>query len=164
MPASGTLRPDGMMIRHVQGPAAALVAASKHKSIDGALRILLRWVEVKLGLQGGDGLSSNGGPEGRGRALAGGLALKLGLCSASSVARHFGRAKATLSEQMAARGSRAADQATLAIPMEQIVRGSDCDRAICEGCRCGLAMPIQLLGEELQGPLSRMSPTVRYPA
>jgi len=123
VPARGTLGPGGMMTRHVQGPAAALVAASKDKSIDGALRILARWVEVKLGLQGGHGLSSNGGPEGaRGRALVGGLALKLGLCSASSVARHFGRAKATLSEQMAASGKRAADQAILTIPMQQIAR------------------------------------------
>ena len=123
VPARGTLGPDGMMTRHVQGPAAVLVAASKDKSIDGALRILVRWVEVKLGLQGGHGLSSNGGPEGaRGRALVAGLAMKSGLCSASSVARHFGRAKATLSEQMAASGMRAADQAILAIPMEQIVR------------------------------------------
>ncbi len=123
VPARGTLGPGGLMTRHVQGAAAVLVAASKDKSIDGALRFLVRWVEVKLGLQGGHGLSSNGGPEGaRGRALVAGLALKSGLCSASSVARHFGRAKATLSEQMTASSSRAADQAILAIPMEQIVK------------------------------------------
>lgn len=121
--ARGSLGPDGMMTRHVQGAAAALVAASKDKSIDGALRILVRWVEVKLGLQGGHCLSSNGGPQGaRGRALVAGLALRSGLCSASSVARHFGRAKATLSEQMTASGARAADQSILSIPMEQIAR------------------------------------------
>ena len=123
VPARGTIGPDGMMTRHVSGAAAALVAASRDKSIDGALRILVRWVEVKLGLQGGRGLSSNGGPDGaRGRALVAGLALKSGLCSASSVARYFGRAKATLSEQMTASSSRAADQAILATPMEQIVK------------------------------------------
>jgi hypothetical protein len=123
IPARGTLGPEGLMTRHVQGDAAALVAASKDRSIDGALRILARWVDVKLGPKGGHGFVSSGGPEGaRGRALVARLALRLGLCSASSVARHFGRAKATLSEQMSASGARAADQAILAIPMEQIVR------------------------------------------
>ena len=69
------------------------------------------------------GCPPTSGPQSaQGRALVGGLVLKLGLRSASSVSRYFGRAKATLSEQMAASGAHAADQAILAIPMEQIVR------------------------------------------
>jgi len=43
------------------------------------------------------------------------------LCSAASVARHFRRAKATLSEQMAACRRRPADQAILRVPMQRII-------------------------------------------
>lgn len=121
--ARGTVGPSGAMARRVRGAAAGLVAASRDRSVDGALRLLDRWVEVKLGLHGGQGLSSRTGLDGaRGRALVANLAMKSGLCSAASVARHYGRAKATLSEQMAASSRRAADQAILSIPMEQIVR------------------------------------------
>lgn len=123
VPARGTLGPDGTMTRFVHGPAATLVAASQDKNIDGALKILVRWVDVKLGLRGGHGSASNGGPEGaRGRALVASLALRLGLCSAASVARYFGRAKATLSEQMTASSARRPDRAILATPPDQIVR------------------------------------------
>ena len=121
--ARGTVGPSGLMARHVRGAAATLVAASGDRSVDGALKLLDRWVEVKLGLRGGHGLSSRKGLDGaRGRALVASLAMRSGLCSAASVARHYGRAKATLSEQMTASNSRSADQAILCIPMEQVVR------------------------------------------
>ena len=48
------------------------------------------------------------------RALVACLALDHVLCSAASVARHFGKAKATLSEQMTEPRRRPADQAILA--------------------------------------------------
>lgn len=121
--ARGTVGPSGPMARRVRGASAGLVAASRDRSVDGALKLLERWVEVKLGLHGGHGLSSRKGMEGaRGRALVANLAMRSGLCSAACVARHYGRAKATLSEQMTASSARAADQAILSIPMEQIVR------------------------------------------
>lgn len=121
--APGSMGPVGRMARQVRGPAAALVAASEGQGIDGALRLLEGWVEVKLGLQTGQGLLQYGGESAaRGRALVAKLAVKLGLCSAAAVARHFGRAKSTLSEKMAESQKRPADQMILAVPMSQVVR------------------------------------------
>jgi len=121
--ARGTVGIAGPTSKLVSGAAAILVAASKDRTIDGALKLLERWVEVKLGLRpGAAGSSSRSHEASRARALVANLALRAGLCSASSVARHFGRAKATLSVQMAASRARAADQAVLAILMEQVVR------------------------------------------
>ena len=54
-------------------------------------------------------------------ALVAGLAVNHRLCSAASVARHFHRAKATLSEQMTACRSRPADQLILATPLRRIL-------------------------------------------
>jgi hypothetical protein len=121
--APGLIGPMGRMSRQVRGVAAALVAASESKCIDGALDLLERWIEVKLGLHATHGLAGLKGIQGaRGRALVANIAVRSNLCSASSVARHFGRAKATLSEQMTASRRRPADQQILAIPMEQVVR------------------------------------------
>lgn len=108
--------------RGVQGAAALLVAASASKGIEGALELLECWVAAKTGLGDGQRLSTRCGVAGaRGRALVASLAVQCRLCSAASVARHFKRAKATLSEQMSACKARAADRAILSIPMDQIV-------------------------------------------
>ncbi|MCE4558025.1 hypothetical protein [Pelomonas cellulosilytica] len=121
--ARGTVGPAGPLARRVSGAAAALVAASAGKSIDGALELLELWVATRLGLPTVPSLAKQRGflPS-RGRALVACLAVQSDLCPASAVARHFGRAKATLSEQMGAIRCRPADRAILAIPMDKIVR------------------------------------------
>jgi hypothetical protein len=121
--ARGSVGPVGPVLRHVSGAAAVLVAASAGKTIDGALELLELWVQTRLGLGSDVPLANAAGFKGsRGRALVACLAVRCALCSASSVARHFGRAKATLSERMAAARKRPADQAILALPMDKIVR------------------------------------------
>lgn len=121
--ARGTVGPVGPVARHVAGAAAALVAANSSKSIDGALGLLELWVGTRLGLPSAPALAAGKGAQAaRGRALVACLAVQSGLCSASSVARYFGRAKATLSEQTTAIRRRPADQAILALPMEKIAR------------------------------------------
>lgn len=115
----GTFAP---MSRPVHGMAAALVAASRPQAVDGALTLLERWVLVKLDLRGARGLAALPSPEGaRGRALVASLAVRLDLCSAASVARHFRRAKATLSERMAACRVEPEDRAILGLPLARIV-------------------------------------------
>jgi hypothetical protein len=116
---SGTF---ALITRPVRGMAAALVAASQPQSIDGALRLLERWVLLKLGCLGVScpaALSASAGA--RGRAMVASLAVRLDLCSAASVARHFKRAKATLSEGMAACRLRAEDRLILGMPLGRIV-------------------------------------------
>lgn len=111
-----------LMTRQVQGMAAALVAASQPQGIDGALGLLERWVLLKLGCRDVHGLTALSSPAGaRGRALVAGLAVQLDLCSAASVARHFKRAKATLSERMAACRLQPEDQWILGMPLGRIV-------------------------------------------
>lgn len=120
--ARGVVGPAGSVARHVKGPAAALVAASAGRTIDGALKLLELWVATRLGLHNAPSLAQRKGSLGsRGRALVASLAVRCGLCSASYVARHFGRAKATLSEQIAAVRRRPQDQQILGTPMARIV-------------------------------------------
>jgi hypothetical protein len=109
--------------RSVSGLAAAMVAGSQPQAIDGALRLLERWVLVKIGRPDVPELSSLSSQAGaRGRALVAILATRLDLCSAASVARHFKRAKATLSERMDACLRHAEDQAILNVALERVVR------------------------------------------
>ena len=116
---AGTFAP---MTRPVEGLAATLVAASRPPSIAGALKRLEGWVSLKLGLGDVEDLATLCSPGGaRARALVASLAARLDLCSAAAVARHFGRAKATLSERMAASRHDPADQAILGLPLERIV-------------------------------------------
>lgn len=116
---AGTFSP---VTRRVRGLAAALVAASQPPGIDGALGLLERWVLLKLGCRDVPGLGPRHSPAGaRGRALVASLAVQLDLCSAASVARHFGRAKATLSERMAASRHAPEDQAILGMPLGRVV-------------------------------------------
>lgn len=109
-------------MRPLQGMTATLVAASRSRNIDGALLILERWVLSKLGLHEGDHLAASHSKEGaRVHALVGNLAVRLGLCPAAAVARHFGRAKATLSERMASSRRSPEDQAILRVPLSRLV-------------------------------------------
>ena len=108
--------------RPMKSMAAALVAASQARSVDGALLLLERWVLSRLGLDDSDDLVAPHSLAGaRVRALVALLAVRLGLCSAASVARHFQRAKATLSERMAACRQAPEDQAILGMPLRRIV-------------------------------------------
>lgn len=119
------------MAREVRGAAAMLVAAAGSEGIDGALHLLERWVLARLGVRGGIRLSEMSGPTGaRGRALVGCLAVDMALCPAASVARHFDRAKATLSEQMTACRNRPADQVILKTSMSRVA-----DEAAALGAR-----------------------------
>jgi hypothetical protein len=110
-------------MRPLKGMTAALVATSRPQSIDGALRLLERWVLSKLGLHEGDHLAASHSKDGaRVHALVASLAVHLGLCSASAVARHFHRAKATLSERMAACRHSPEDAAMLSMPLARVVK------------------------------------------
>lgn len=131
--AVGTVGPLPRMAREVRGAAATLVAAAGADGIDGALRLLERWVLARLGMRGGICLSDVAGSTGaRGRALVGCLAVDMALCPAASVARHFKRAKATLSEQMTACRHRPADQQILGTPLTRVV-----DEAVALAARAG---------------------------
>jgi hypothetical protein len=120
--AVGTKGPSFGMAREVDGTAAALVAAASSRNIDGALELLERWVVHRLELPRGEDLSALGGSSGaRARALVAGIAVRARLCPAASVARHFGRARATLCEQMAASRLRQDDRHLLATPVQMIL-------------------------------------------
>ena len=120
--AIGTVGPMQSMAREVRGPAAALVAAGGADGIDGALRILEGWVLARLGVRGVVSLAGEPGATGaKGRALVACLAMDIGLCPAASVARHFKRAKATLSEQMKACRQRPDDRRILETTRSRIV-------------------------------------------
>lgn len=119
--ALGSVGTQPQMAREVRAPAAAALVAAGGNGIDGALEVLGAWVARRLGLpglqvlrEGADALSA------RGRALVACLAVRHQLCSAAAVARHFGRAKATLSEQMTACRQRPADREILAASARRI--------------------------------------------
>jgi hypothetical protein len=121
--ATGTVGPNAVLARELRCDSAArLVAAAGAAGIDGALNLLEAWVLVRLGARRDLDLREAKGAVGaRARALVACLATDHDLCSAASVARHFGRAKATLSEQMAAVRRRPADLQILATPVQRIV-------------------------------------------
>jgi len=108
--------------REVRGAAAAaLLAAGGRDGIEGALKLIEAWVVARLGVRGGLDLQrESDATAARGRALVACLAVEHGLCSAASVARYFGRAKSTLSEQMAACRARPADVQILHTPVRRI--------------------------------------------
>lgn len=120
--ALGSIGPSFGMAREVKGDAAILVAAADSRDIDGGLKLLERWVAVRLGLDADQDLSSLAGPQGaRARALVGGLAVRMALCPAAAVARHFKRAKATLCEQMTASRLREDDRRLIATPIQLVL-------------------------------------------
>jgi REP element-mobilizing transposase RayT len=120
--------------RPVDAFAARLIVAGGSFRIDDALRLLEDWVIARINpgncidLHKGSGMSAV-----RGRALVACLAVSHRLCSAASVARHFDRAKGTLSEQMKACRSRPADRLILATPLPRILEESAALRA-SDGC------------------------------
>lgn len=106
----------------VDHAAAELFAAAGPGGLDAVLRLLEQWVALCLGkptllssYDGSDALRT------RARALVACLAVRHRVCAASTVARHYGKAKATLCEQMAACRSRAADRSILELPVERIL-------------------------------------------
>jgi hypothetical protein len=119
--ATGNAGPWATTALPVRGMDAAMLVAAAGGGIDGALRLLETWVAAKLGASAVLDLHAWSVHGARGRALVGCLAVDLRLCSAASVARHFGRAKATLSEQMTACRQDAADRQVLATPVGRIV-------------------------------------------
>jgi hypothetical protein len=120
--ATGTVGPHLTVARAVNGAAATLIAAGGGYGIDGALAVLETWVVAKiLSADALDLKAASGTTAARGRAMVAGLAVTHRLCSAASVARYFGRAKATLSEQMAASRKRPADRAILGTPLGRIL-------------------------------------------
>jgi hypothetical protein len=124
----GVAASPGASNLHAGAPAvedagvASLIAAGGTTGVDGALALIAAWVSVKirpakaLSLQ-----EASDSTAARGRALVACLAVKHRVCSAACVARYFGRAKATLSEQMAACRARPADQNILDTPLQRIV-------------------------------------------
>lgn len=123
--ATGSIGPQASMARVVEGPAAALIAAGGTYGIDGALALLEIWVTTKIRAGRSLNLHDAPGTDGaRGRALVACLAVTHRVCSAASVARHFGRAKSTLSEQMTACRARPADRSILHTPVSRIVQES----------------------------------------
>jgi len=102
--------------------AAALLATDRDGSVDAALRLLEAWVVASLHHNHPVDLYRDSDPtSARARALVGLLAMQHKLCSAASVARHFGRAKATLSQQMAVCRARRADRRIVATPVRRII-------------------------------------------
>ena len=120
--ATGSVGPHLSMAKAVDAAAATLIAAGGSYGIDGALELLEVWVGARIHPSSPLDLHSGSSAlAARGRALVAGLAVNHRLCSAASVARHFHRAKATLSEQMTACRSRPADQLILATPLRRIL-------------------------------------------
>ncbi|MCK6427385.1 MAG: hypothetical protein HUU30_04910 [Burkholderiaceae bacterium] len=106
----------------VDHAAADLFAAAGPGGLDAVLGLLEKWVALCLGkptllssYEGSDALRT------RARALVASLAVRHGVCAAAVVARHYGKAKATLCEQMAACRSRAEDRAILEMPLERLL-------------------------------------------
>ncbi|WP_200956002.1 hypothetical protein [Pelomonas sp. Root1444] len=123
--ATGGVGPQPTMAKAVEGAAAALIAAGGSYDIGGALVLLEAWVAARIHPSGPLELRAGSSAlAARGRALVACLAVTHGLCSAASVARHFERAKATLSEQMAACRSRSADRIIIATPLRRILEES----------------------------------------
>jgi hypothetical protein len=128
--ATGIVGPQTTMAKAVDGVAAALIAAGGTYGVEGGLALLETWVAAKMHpLSVVDLQKASCATAARGRAIVACLAVGHGLCSAASVARHFCRAKATLSEQMSACRSRAADRTILATPMHRIIEESAALRA-----------------------------------
>jgi len=105
----------------VHDTAAALVAAADTAGLRGALHLLERWVAAKLDPKDPPALDDSSRQAARGRALVACLAVRHRLCSAAEVARHFSRARATLSEQMTASRARAADRQIVGAPVDRII-------------------------------------------
>jgi len=133
--ATGSVGPHPSMAKAVDAAAATLIAAGGSYGIDGALGLLEAWVGARIHPSAPLDLQmSSSALAARGRALVACLAVAHRVCSAASVARHFHRAKATLSEQMTACRVRPADQLILATPLRRILEESALLRAAGGSC------------------------------
>ena len=120
--ATGNAGAQASIARAVEGAAALLIAAGGTYGIEGALRLLEKWVAAKIGPTTVLDLHASSTPESaRGRALVACLAVHFRVCSAASVARHFSKAKATLSEQMAACREREIDRQIVETPVQRVL-------------------------------------------
>ncbi len=120
--ATGSVGSRPAIAKAVNGPAALLIAAGGTYGIDGALALLSIWCAAKIHLAGPQILhAASTSFAARGRALVACMAVDHQVCSAAAVARYFRRAKATLSEQMAACRVRPADQQILRTPLGRIL-------------------------------------------
>lgn len=118
-------QPAKVMTKPIDAVAASLIVAGGSYRIDDALRLLEEWVIAKTHLGNSIDLhNSSSMLTARGRALVACLAVNHKLCSAAAVARHFDRAKGTLSEQMKACRSRPEDRLILATPLSRIIEES----------------------------------------
>jgi hypothetical protein len=93
-----------------------------HGGVDAALDLLADWVSWRIALSALPDLrQGRQAQSARARAIVGRLAVAHALCSAAFVARHFGKANATLCEQMAASRVRDADNHLVTLPMLRIL-------------------------------------------
>ncbi|RZI56888.1 MAG: hypothetical protein EOP37_22405 [Rubrivivax sp.] len=121
-PATSAASERRQTTRAFNRASAALIAAAGGSGVDGALDMLEAWVTLRLqapSMRSARVRRTGLGPRARG--LVACLAVDHGLCPATTVARHFQRAKATLSEQMAGCRYRASDRALLATPLRRIL-------------------------------------------
>ncbi len=80
------------------------------------------WVRARLGMQGVPSLRSARGQLGaHARAIVAELAVRNKLCSADAVARHFGRARSTICEQMASVRKSAKHSRLIVTPAHRVV-------------------------------------------
>ncbi len=114
--------PEPVGFREVKTEGAALlVAAAGSGGVQAALGLLVDWVGWQLGAISRLELGSRDARAVRWRALVARLAVQHRLCSSAFVARYFHRAKATLSEQVAASRLRAEDAEIVATPVAKIL-------------------------------------------
>lgn len=107
-----------------RGLAAGLLAEVWPAGEEEALQLLGFWVAGRLGLSDLEAMRrSSNSAAARARALVACLAVDHGLCPAARVARFFGRAKATLCEQMGAARRRPEDRRLLAVDPALILAG-----------------------------------------
>jgi hypothetical protein len=120
-PSLGGPHPTGFREVKTQG-AAALVAMAGQGGVEAALCLLTHWVSTKVAAHGAVDLHTGQDARAvRGRSLVARVAAEHALCSSAFVARFFKRAKATLSEQVAASRLREADTALVNTPMDRIL-------------------------------------------
>lgn len=120
-PHSGGPEPKGFRRVKTQ-EAASLVAMAGEGGVEASVGLLVEWISWRPGAaQALDLRAGQDAQSVRGRALVARLAARFGLCSSAFVARYFGRAKATLSEQVAASRRRVEDTAIVSTPVFRII-------------------------------------------
>ncbi|MEO6279846.1 hypothetical protein [Roseateles sp.] len=136
--ARGNLGPHKFMAKVADGGAAKLIAAAGGYGMEAALELLGAWVGARV--QPATTLDLHKRSDAvaaRARALVACVAVEHRLCSAASVARYFGRAKATLSEQMTVCRSRPVDRLIVGTPLRRILEEAAALRSVQDGNRRG---------------------------